>query len=174
MNTLIENVLQWGKDKGITGPNGKGTIEKQFRKFVEEMNELFEALEKNDTKEIRDALGDLQVVAIQANSILRGHLSQIKIPDYTGGSVESNSAAALFHLVSLPLSSMAFVRAISENLGHDPDECLQEAYDEIKGRTGVMTDGVFVKDSPSIDDDLGELDPSAACKLGDESCESCQ
>jgi hypothetical protein len=24
------------------------------------------------------------------------------------------------------------------------------------------------------DDDLGELDPSAACKLGDETCESCQ
>lgn len=25
-----------------------------------------------------------------------------------------------------------------------------------------------------LDSDLGELDPSAACKLGDETCESCQ
>ena len=36
MNELIQNVLQWGIDKGITGPNGKATILTQLGKTQEE------------------------------------------------------------------------------------------------------------------------------------------
>lgn len=178
MNTLIENVLQWGNDKGITGPNGKGTIQKQFRKFVEEMAELFAALENGDVKETRDALGDLQVVAVQANSLIDG-INTLPVdhrPDRQTAhkDIETLAGISMIAILTDPSAAFTGIRQISRRLGHDPDECLQEAYDEIKGRTGQMVDGVFIKESPSIDDDLGELDPSAACKLGDESCESCQ
>lgn len=148
MNTLIENVRQWGVDKGITGPNGRGTIQKQFRKFVEEMAELFAALQKEDVKETRDALGDLQVVAVQANSLVNG------IDTYPQDFHHFNPASSIELLASYSLESLmndqssafTMVRAISVQLGHDPDECLQEAYDVISKRTGTMTNGVFVKD----------------------------
>jgi NTP pyrophosphatase (non-canonical NTP hydrolase) len=53
------------------------------------------------------------------------------------------------------------------------EDCLQSAYDEIKGRTGHMSaDGVFVKDAPS-DDDFDEPLPERAC-TDSEVCESCQ
>ena len=35
---------------------------------------------------------------------------------------------------------------LSQQLGYSPTECLQAAYDEIKGRTGKTVNGVFVKD----------------------------
>lgn len=35
---------------------------------------------------------------------------------------------------------------LSELCGTDIEECLSFAYEEIKGRTGVMIDGIFVKD----------------------------
>lgn len=62
---LIKKCKAWGVSRGITGPNGKGTIEKQFAKFIEEMHEYFSA---TNYHEKMDALGDMQVVAIQAHS----------------------------------------------------------------------------------------------------------
>ena len=54
------------------------------------------------------------------------------------------------------------------------EQCLQAAYDVISKRTGVMSNGTFVKDVPvNIDDDLGELDSSKACKIDNPDCESC-
>lgn len=35
---------------------------------------------------------------------------------------------------------------LARQLGYEPAECLQAAYDEIKGRTGKTVGGVFVKD----------------------------
>ena len=37
----------------------------------------------------------------------------------------------------------------AEMAGLKIEDCLAAAYDEIKGRTGKMVDGVFVKDQPS-------------------------
>jgi NTP pyrophosphatase (non-canonical NTP hydrolase) len=35
---------------------------------------------------------------------------------------------------------------LAGQLGLTPEECLEAAYNEIKGRTGTLKDGVFVKD----------------------------
>lgn len=114
MNTLIENVLQWGKDKGITGPNGKGTIEGQSDKMLEEANETAEAvylraslLECEETEAADDYLADIK------DGIGDTAVTLILLADMHGWSFE---------------------------------ECIQAAYDEIKGRTGTMRDGVFIKD----------------------------
>lgn len=149
MSELIEKVKQWGVDKGITGPNGKGTLEGQFWKFVEEMNELGQAIKANDPKEIRDALGDLQVVAIQADVIANG--VETEILDQTMNwldckSVEHLASEAIHQMTEIAEFSYCAVREISRFLGHDPDECLQEAYDVISRRTGRMENGTFVKD----------------------------
>jgi len=40
---------------------------------------------------------------------------------------------------------------LAELIGVSFENCLQAAYDEIKGRTGIMVDGKFVKDKPETD-----------------------
>lgn len=42
LSELVGKVLQWGIDKGITGPNGKGTLMAQAEKLVEEAREAYD------------------------------------------------------------------------------------------------------------------------------------
>lgn len=151
MNKLIDNIRQWGLDKGITGENGKGTVAGQIDKLKEEYFEVFEAYLANDDDALRDGIGDCFVVLV----------------------------------------------LLAERAGTSIEECANLAYEVIAKRTGKMVDGMFVKDvvlnpwiayeesktAPNVtsiaitnDDDIdwSELDPSKACKLGDETCESCQ
>src|SRR5688572_8977262 len=112
MNELIELVKQWGVDKGITGPQGKGTLRAQAEKMREECDEAYDAalevyyedklavVRKVPTIKLKDGIGDLFVTGI----------------------------------------------LLAELAGFTPEECLQHAYDEIKGRTGQMVGGQFVKD----------------------------
>lgn len=109
MNELIENVLQWGQEKGIVGPNGKATLLTQLSKTQEELTET------------RDA------------AVLCAHgidyiFAEAEVKDGIGDQV-----------VTLILAA--------ELAGTTLEECLALAYDEIKGRTGKMVDGTFVKDA---------------------------
>lgn len=110
---LIEAVRQWGEAKGITGPNGKGTLLGQLAKTQEELTETRDAVcmwgqygpgtsgFQSFHDAIKDGIGDTAVTLILA-------------------------------------AEMAGLRF---------EECLAAAYDEIKGRTGKMENGVFVKDN---------------------------
>lgn len=97
MNTdeLIQAVRDWGKDKQINNPD------KQTIKLQEEVGELAHEICRShyDTNELRDAIGDIQVVLI----------------------------------------------ILSDMLGIDNIECLAEAYEVIKVRTGRTINGSFVK-----------------------------
>lgn len=64
MNELIQNVLQWGIDKNIIGANGKGTRQGQADKMLEEAEETFLAVSKNDLAEVKDGIGDTVVTLI--------------------------------------------------------------------------------------------------------------
>ena len=78
MNELIEQIKQWGVDKGITGPDGKGTLLGQLSKTQEELTETRDAvvrcnehdpshLEAIDAGfEIKDGIGDCTVTLILA------------------------------------------------------------------------------------------------------------
>jgi NTP pyrophosphatase (non-canonical NTP hydrolase) len=111
LQETIEAVRAWGVAKGITGPNGKGTLLGQLSKTQEELTETRDAAVKlrwtgessrydEAYAEIIDGLGDVFVTII-----LAAEMAGLKIED-----------------------------------------CLAAAYDEIKGRTGTMQGGVFVKD----------------------------
>ena len=136
METLIGNILQWGADKGITGPEGKGTIRGQGKKMLEEAMEtydqtLLDAYATANRDELLDGIGDTCVTLI----------------------------------------------LLAEMAGSSLEECLRLAYDEIKGRTGRMENGVFVRHVPPSDDDFNEPLPEqqpGACSLGEEGCTSCQ
>jgi NTP pyrophosphatase (non-canonical NTP hydrolase) len=64
MNDLIQNVLQWGIDKNITGENGKGTRYGQADKMLEEANETHMAVNTNDLRDVKDGIGDTVVTLI--------------------------------------------------------------------------------------------------------------
>ncbi len=110
---LINNVRQWGIDKKITGPEGKGTLLGQLTKTQEELTETRDAavlcahLHENDCtfdyelEQLKDGIGDSIVTLILA----------------------------------------------AEIAGLTAEECLQHAFDQIKGRTGKMVNGVFIKDT---------------------------
>lgn len=78
MNELVNKVKQWGLDRGITGPNGKGTLLAQLSKTQEELTETRDAAVRMKTlneKDIRhydakldliDGLGDTCVTLILA------------------------------------------------------------------------------------------------------------
>lgn len=68
MNTqeLIDAVKQWGIDKGITGPRGRGTLLRQLEKTQEELNETKYAAISNNMEELVDGIGDCAVTLILA------------------------------------------------------------------------------------------------------------
>lgn len=64
VSALISLVRQWGQDRNITGPNAKATVDSQFKKLLEEVDEIREGIEKKDKHEIIDGIGDATVVLI--------------------------------------------------------------------------------------------------------------
>ena len=60
----INAVREWGIEKGIIGPKCKATEKTQLNKLLEEVEELVEAVCKNDRDEKIDAIGDCTVVLI--------------------------------------------------------------------------------------------------------------
>ena len=66
----INNVREWGIDKGIIGPNGKATERRQLDKLIEEVEELVDAVCNNERDEKIDAIGDCTVVLILLSEII--------------------------------------------------------------------------------------------------------
>ena len=90
-------ILKWASERGLLV---KGNERNQLIKLMEEVGELSSAILKDNQPEVKDALGDIQVVLI----------------------------------------------ILCYQLGYDLDECLEDAYNVIKNRTGKMDNGTFVKD----------------------------
>ena len=113
----IDNVRAWGIAKGITGPNGKGTLLGQLEKTQEELTET------------RDAAVILAAIRAQYGFDIDQGLTLAQLMDGIGDCTVTLILAA----------EMAGLRF---------EDCLAAAYDEIKGRTGSMVNGVFVKSNP--------------------------
>ena len=176
MQTLIEQIKAWGLARGITGPNGKGTLLGQLAKTQEELTETRDAAVRMEercvglaTNELMDGIGDTTVTlilaaeminealvfcALKASNVdsLLGMLSQAQTAlteardqsinnSWTAPGFDDDVAESLQHV----LNCMILAADIA---GMTMESCLQAAYDEIKGRTGRMEGGVFVKDTP--------------------------
>lgn len=92
------HIDKWFDDRGIT-ENGKPMA--QAIKTLEEVTELFDALNKNDEHEVMDAIGDIYVT----------------------------------------------LRGVCLTYGIKMEDCIDQAYNEIKDRKGHLTpEGTFVKE----------------------------
>jgi len=98
MSNKNMHIDKWFDDRGIT-ENGKPMA--QAIKTLEEVTELFDALNKNDEHEVMDAIGDIYVT----------------------------------------------LRGVCLTYGIKMEDCIDQAYNEIKDRKGHLTpEGTFVKE----------------------------
>lgn len=110
---LEKNVIQWAAEKGILE---KATALAQCEKTIEEVDELFEALQAQEK-----GLSEYE------NSKSKIVNTKEEIIDGIGDSIVTLIIQAKMQGVTLT-------------------ECLDEAYNVIKNRTGKMVSGQFVKD----------------------------
>ena len=96
-DNIQESVINWARERNLIK---LGNAPKQLIKLSEEVGELGSAFLKNDFTEIKDAIGDIQIVLM----------------------------------------------ILSEQLAIDYNQCLEDAYNVIKNRTGKTINGTFVKD----------------------------
>lgn len=61
MNELNQKILKWAEERSLIKPENSV---KQLAKLTEEVGELAGAILKNKPEEIKDAIGDIQVVLI--------------------------------------------------------------------------------------------------------------
>jgi NTP pyrophosphatase (non-canonical NTP hydrolase) len=119
IQNLINLVREWGELRNITGPNGKGTLLGQLSKTAEELTETRDAAVKLDYIKAFGEMGFNVELQMQAGRVL--------LEDGIGD-------CAVTLILAAEMAGLRF------------EDCLQSAYDEIKGRTGRMEGGVFIKD----------------------------
>lgn len=156
LQKLITNVQQWSIDRGLDKADSK----KQMLKLYEEFGELASGLAKGNKEVVKDSIGDVVVVLI----ILAQQQGLEKISDfniicdYLQPSDLMPKASETIGLISLRVRRTKgeieepIVRLIShlrtiaryENLKFE--DCLSQAWNEIKDRKGKLIDGVWVKE----------------------------
>jgi NTP pyrophosphatase (non-canonical NTP hydrolase) len=116
---LSELVTEWGKNKGIFDSS---TPLRQLDKTQEELDET------------KEALTDLNNLDYQLDM-----MKEIGVPSKTKEEVLSEVKDGIGDM-------LVTIILLSEMVGFDTVDCLGEAYNVIKSRTGKMVDGQFVKD----------------------------
>lgn len=116
IHETIRKVRQWGRDKGITGPHGTGTLLGQLSKTQEELTETRDA-----------AILHLNGVGEMLNKKGEAVSTVDEVQDGIGDA-----------MVTLILAA--------EMAGMTIEDCLAAAYSEIANRKGTMVNGQFVKE----------------------------
>src|SRR5690606_25438451 len=144
-------IIGWAHDRNLI----KGsTPEKQYLKLGEELGETVEAMQIGDDMGVRDGIGDMYVVL----TIMAAQLGSSALPSgtYFVGNLARCSPQA-FGLIGGALARgetvtayiwylVDYLRDDAESWGSTLEECVEQAWNEIKDRKGRMVDGVFVKE----------------------------
>ena len=160
LNKLITNVQQWSIDRGLDKAGSK----KQMLKLYEEFGELASGLAKGNKEVVKDSIGDVVVVLI----ILAQQQGLEKISDFNiicnhlQPSDLMPQASETIGLISLQVRRtkdeieepivrlISYLRTIAKYENLKFEDCLLQAWNEIKDRKGKLIDGVWVKE-----EDLG-------------------
>lgn len=147
MQKLVNQVINWGNEKGICFPEN---LEKQALKSQEELGELAKAILQKDLPQVEDAIGDSMVTIILHSSIvgynMKHVLKQVEKREY-----RDYECIAMCHTyLNYPneynlVDAISCLDTLAGKYGFTLQQCLQTAYDVISKRTGKTVDGVFVK-----------------------------
>lgn len=64
-----QDIAKWGIARNLIGPTGEATRHGQATKTLEEVTELFDAINKNDIHLARDAIGDVYVTLVMQSQM---------------------------------------------------------------------------------------------------------
>lgn len=166
-STFAANVARWSDDRNIT----KGsTPDRQFLKLMEEFKEVCEAIECHDVADTMDGIGDtLVVVAIIlhqsglsfSKSFERGlkmraaHAGLIDDPMIVLGSsfgeiamgIAKESVSGIEEGCSGVVKGL---KMLCDAASIDIHDCMDDAWEMIKDRRGVMQGGIFVKEADRV------------------------
>ena len=159
MNELIQKIEQWANDRNII--KGSKPID-QAMKLFSEFGELADNVGKG--RDCRDDIGDVFVVLtiiskqcnrsildVVANAIDEVYCFErnVKISVIELGMTitsmlhEGNSDPIMFNVESA-LCNLNDICIVND---YTLEECVQIAYNDIKDRKGIMSNGVFIKES---------------------------
>lgn len=182
--THFNNFVQWGNDRNIF--NGS-TVNTQVMKSLSECGELCDHIAKGKYELCEDDIGDIAVTLVMIAGCA-GNLDILRNGqlDFTSGlnSIETSAAMVAWSISVIPSAISAASEVNSSVCGHLPhllhtavmalvdlsnkltdigtpmtlDSCCAKAWDDIKGRKGVMFNGTFIKESdPLYSSCLAEL-----------------
>jgi hypothetical protein len=162
---FASSVSQWGESRNlIEGSNPAA----QFKKLMEESTELYDGIRTENLHEIRDGIGDCEVVLRIIETQLGLQFREprnIELPPV--GSAKGDSYAqyhaAIGRIIGRIRQEVA-ARIVGEAIvdarlgllliAYDYEltisECRAFAWNEIKDRKGMMRNGVFVKESDFV------------------------
>lgn len=159
MNELIQKIEQWATDRNII--KGSKPID-QAMKLFSEFGELADNVGKG--RDCRDDIGDVFVVLTIMCKQLDASISQpifssnkeILPKDITKNQVaklgqQLTELALSVRYKSMPAynfsNSIGLLEIIADHNKTTLEECVQIAYNDIKDRKGIMSNGVFIKES---------------------------
>jgi len=151
---LQQNVIQWATDRGIFDKEHGSSFNKQYLKFLSELGELSDAVLKNDTTAIKDAIGDCIVCLINADvlsengysiTFTENDIQELK-EQGEKETLEVFIMTIVQHSIESNLLTIYTLLLLEQRLGFEFCECLEYAYNEIKDRKGKMINGAFVKE----------------------------
>jgi hypothetical protein len=148
-----DRVLQWAYDRNLIDGS---TPKRQFVKLMEEATELVDGMTSENLDLIKDSIGDVAVVLRIINgqtgtfwdypgddyvspamsNVAEGLKLVGQAIDHTGG-ISFYDATAMF---------LAVLQEIARANGLTMEQCCEQAWSDIKDRTGKMVNGVFVKE----------------------------
>lgn len=156
LHKLITNVQQWSIDRGLD----KADSEKQLLKLYEEFGELASGLAKGNKEVVKDSIGDVVVVLIilAQQKGVKSISDFCVIFDHLSINDLMPRAAELIGLISLRIRKtndeieeyivrlISCLRTIAKSENLNFEDCLSQAWNEIKDRKGKLIDGVWVKE----------------------------
>lgn len=175
---LCANVLAWAVARNLIAGSDPKT---QFLKTVSEFGEVLGAIDRKDVHEVRDGIGDVLVTLVIVFAQLgRDLYREVISPNETAPVIpwSSERAGAVIGCMAdnvikgqggvLSDNAVTLVRLLGDlsySYGYSLADCLQQAYDSIKDRRGVMFNGAFIKsDDPryvSACEELGLIGANA-------------
>lgn len=154
---LEQQVLDWAAARNFFAKDGATLVGQQL-KSVEELGELAAAVARNKVAEVKDAIGDLLVLAIVQHKLAgRSPVSQYASAVAGTARLEYESIAQAiidlqgdtvrwFRSAEATCSWLDTLADIAHIYNFTLEECLAAAYAEIKDRKGTMVKGVFIKE----------------------------
>lgn len=162
--TFATNTAQWAADRNITHGS---TPARQVIKLLEEATELYTAILDGNINEIRDGVGDCDVVLRMIEEQTDSEFVDIeavgpwsptecinelmrRIGRLASRAMRSGSDGLHYPAISFAVDEVrTMLLSVAQCYGLTMAECRAKAWNDIKDRKGGMVSGVWVKESPA-------------------------